>query len=126
MVARCAGISTTADLRLSKLRMDNSPAALRALELPVVGGGSAAPGPGGSKRLVGAMKDLGTVPVMAYSLDDVVAFYPDGAWWLPCLMEKPNQDARAGRPAWRRRVVLPGAGDVGRVCERGPTFRCPS
>ena len=33
------------------------------------------------------MKDLGTVPVMAYSLDNTVAFYADGAWWLPCLME---------------------------------------
>ncbi len=33
------------------------------------------------------MKDLGTVPVMAYSLDNVIAFYPDGAWWIPCVME---------------------------------------
>ena len=33
------------------------------------------------------MKDLGTVPVMAYSLSNLVAFYPDGAWWLPCVME---------------------------------------
>jgi benzoyl-CoA reductase/2-hydroxyglutaryl-CoA dehydratase subunit BcrC/BadD/HgdB len=31
------------------------------------------------------MKDLGTVPVMAYSLPNVVAFYPDGAWWTPCI-----------------------------------------
>jgi benzoyl-CoA reductase/2-hydroxyglutaryl-CoA dehydratase subunit BcrC/BadD/HgdB len=33
------------------------------------------------------LKDLGTIPVMAYALENVVAFYPDGAWWLPCLME---------------------------------------
>jgi benzoyl-CoA reductase/2-hydroxyglutaryl-CoA dehydratase subunit BcrC/BadD/HgdB len=33
------------------------------------------------------MKDLGTVPVMAYAMDNVVAFYPDGAWWIPCVME---------------------------------------
>ena len=33
------------------------------------------------------MKDLGTVPVMAYALDNLVAFYPDGAWWLPCVLE---------------------------------------
>ena len=39
------------------------------------------------KKLVGTMKDLGTVPVMAYSLPNLVAFYPDGAWWLPCMME---------------------------------------
>jgi hypothetical protein len=33
------------------------------------------------------MKDLGTVPVMAYSLPVLRAFYPDGSWWTPCLME---------------------------------------
>jgi hypothetical protein len=38
-------------------------------------------------RLVGTMKDLGTVPVMAYALEKTRAFYPDGAWWTPCLME---------------------------------------
>lgn len=37
------------------------------------------------KKLVGTMKDLGTVPVLAYSLPDLTAFYPDGAWWLPCM-----------------------------------------
>jgi hypothetical protein len=33
------------------------------------------------------MKDLGTVPVMVYALPKLRAFYPDGAWWTPCLME---------------------------------------
>ncbi len=33
------------------------------------------------------MKDLGTVPVMVYSLPNLAAFYPDGAWWLPCIEE---------------------------------------
>ncbi|MFC1765901.1 hypothetical protein ACFL6U_27970 [Planctomycetota bacterium] len=40
------------------------------------------------KKIVGTMKDLGTIPVMAYALDNVVAFYPDGAWWIPCVMER--------------------------------------
>ena len=40
------------------------------------------------QQLVGTLKDLGTVPVMAYSLPDVVAFYPDGAWWIPCIMQQ--------------------------------------
>ena len=40
------------------------------------------------KQLVGTLKDLGTVPVMAYALPDVVAFYPDGAWWIPCIMQQ--------------------------------------
>jgi hypothetical protein len=39
------------------------------------------------ERIVGTMKDLGTVPVMAYALPGLRAFYPDGAWWTPCLME---------------------------------------
>jgi hypothetical protein len=38
-------------------------------------------------KLVGAMKDLGTLPVLDYSLPNLTAFYPDGAWWTPCLME---------------------------------------
>jgi hypothetical protein len=42
-------------------------------------------------KIVGAMKDLGTVPVMAFSLPGVRAFYPDGAWWTPCLMECSDQ-----------------------------------
>ncbi|OPZ05636.1 MAG: 2-hydroxyglutaryl-CoA dehydratase, D-component [candidate division BRC1 bacterium ADurb.BinA364] len=33
------------------------------------------------------MKDLGTVPVMAFSAPNLAAFYPDGAWWIPCVME---------------------------------------
>ena len=39
------------------------------------------------KKIVGTMKDLGTVPLMAYALPDIIAFYPDGAWWIPCVME---------------------------------------
>ncbi|MBI4582048.1 MAG: 2-hydroxyacyl-CoA dehydratase [Planctomycetes bacterium] len=33
------------------------------------------------------MKDLGTAAVLACSITNVVAFYPDGAWWTPCIME---------------------------------------
>lgn len=74
------------DVRLLKLRLDDSAASLRLwnfllseedrLHRCVVEG----------KKLVGTMKDLGTVPVMAYSFDNLVAFYPDGAWWLPCIL----------------------------------------
>ncbi|MBF0330809.1 MAG: 2-hydroxyacyl-CoA dehydratase [Candidatus Omnitrophica bacterium] len=39
------------------------------------------------KALIGTMKDLGTLPVMVYAHPDLVAFYPDGAWWIPCLMD---------------------------------------
>ena len=40
------------------------------------------------KAIVGAMKDLGTVPVVADAFARTVAFYPDGAWWLPCFKEQ--------------------------------------
>ena len=73
--------------RLLKLRMDNSPAALRLWNFLLSEEQRLHQARKQGKRLVGTMKDLGTVPVMAYSLDDTVAFYADGAWWLPCLME---------------------------------------
>jgi hypothetical protein len=38
--------------------------------------------------IVGALKDLGTVPVLVNAYANVVAFYPDGAWWLPCFKEQ--------------------------------------
>lgn len=37
--------------------------------------------------LVGAMKDLGTIPILVHALPQATAFYPDGAWWLPCFKE---------------------------------------
>ena len=70
------------------------------------------------------MKDLGTVPVMAYSLDDVVTFYADGAWWLPCVMENQTGVLELADQLGHRRVVLPGAGDVGRLRRARPIFRC--
>jgi benzoyl-CoA reductase/2-hydroxyglutaryl-CoA dehydratase subunit BcrC/BadD/HgdB len=73
--------------RLLKLRMDNSPAALRLWNFLLSEESRLHQARKEGKRLVGTMKDLGTVPVMAYALDDTVAFYADGAWWLPCLME---------------------------------------
>jgi benzoyl-CoA reductase/2-hydroxyglutaryl-CoA dehydratase subunit BcrC/BadD/HgdB len=73
--------------RLLKLQMDNSPAALRLWNFLLSEEERLHQARKLGKRLVGTMKDLGTVPVMAYSLDNTVAFYTDGAWWLPCLME---------------------------------------
>jgi benzoyl-CoA reductase/2-hydroxyglutaryl-CoA dehydratase subunit BcrC/BadD/HgdB len=73
--------------RLLKLRMDNSPAALRLWNFLLSEEQRLHQARREGKRLVGTMKDLGTVPVMVYSLDNALAFYADGAWWLPCLME---------------------------------------
>lgn len=75
------------DVRLRHLRFDSSPAALRLWNFLLTEHERLRMAREGGERLVGAMKDLGTVPVMAYSLPGVRAFYPDGAWWTPCLME---------------------------------------
>jgi len=75
------------DRRLGKLRMDNSAAALRLWNFLLTEEERLHQARARGCRLLGTIKDLGTIPVMAYALEDVVAFYPDGAWWLPCLME---------------------------------------
>ena len=75
------------DKRLLKLRYDNSAAALRLWNFLLTEEKRLHQARAEGKKIVGTMKDLGTVPVMAFSLDDVVAFYPDGAWWIPCVME---------------------------------------
>lgn len=73
--------------RLLKLRYDNSAAALRLWNFLLTEEDRLHQARAQGKKIVGTMKDLGTVPVMAYSSDKLVAFYPDGAWWIPCVME---------------------------------------
>ena len=75
------------DFRLQNLHFDNSAASLRLWNLLLTEEERLREARKAGKKLVGAMKDLGTVPVMAYSSPDLVAFYPDGAWWIPCVME---------------------------------------
>jgi benzoyl-CoA reductase/2-hydroxyglutaryl-CoA dehydratase subunit BcrC/BadD/HgdB len=75
------------DTRLLKLRYDNSAAALRLWNFLLTEEDRLHKARADGKKLVGTMKDLGTIPVMAYSFDNLVAFYPDGAWWIPCVME---------------------------------------
>lgn len=75
------------DRRLPKLRYDNSAAALRLWNFLLSEEDRLLARKNEGHLLVGAMKDLGTVPVLAYSLPEVTAFYPDGAWWIPCVME---------------------------------------
>jgi benzoyl-CoA reductase/2-hydroxyglutaryl-CoA dehydratase subunit BcrC/BadD/HgdB len=75
------------DHRLAKLRFDNSAAALRLWNFLLTEEDRLHEARAAGKKIVGTMKDLGTVPVMAYCFDNVTAFYPDGAWWIPCVME---------------------------------------
>lgn len=75
------------DVRLRKLRFDPSPAALDLWNFLLTEEDRLQAARKAGKTIVGTMKDLGTVPVMAYALPRTVAFYPDGAWWIPCIME---------------------------------------
>ena len=75
------------DQRLLKLRYDNSAAALRLWNFLLTEEDRLHKARAAGKIIVGTMKDLGTVPVMAYCFENIVAFYPDGAWWIPCVME---------------------------------------
>jgi len=75
------------DRRLSKLRYDNSPAALRLWNFLLTEDDRLFAARAAGQKIVGVMKDLGTTAAMAMSLPNVTAFYPDGAWWIPCLME---------------------------------------
>ncbi|MFH0991576.1 MAG: 2-hydroxyacyl-CoA dehydratase family protein [bacterium] len=75
------------DTRLLRLRFDNSTEALTLWNFLLTEEDRLKHFREQGAILIGTMKDLGTVPVMAFALPNVVAFYPDGAWWIPCVME---------------------------------------
>lgn len=75
------------DSRLGKLRFDDSAAALRLWNFLLTEDQRLAKTRKQGQKLVAVMKDLGTAAVLAWSLPGVAAFYPDGAWWTPCIME---------------------------------------
>lgn len=76
------------DTRLTHLKFDNSPAALALWNLLLTENDRLHKARKDGKKIVGTMKDLGTISVLAYSFENMVAFYPDGAWWTPCIMEQ--------------------------------------
>lgn len=75
------------DSRLTHLSFDNSAAALRLWNLLLSEDERLHQARSAGKKIIGVMKDLGTAAVLAWSMPNVVAFYPDGAWWTPCIME---------------------------------------
>jgi benzoyl-CoA reductase/2-hydroxyglutaryl-CoA dehydratase subunit BcrC/BadD/HgdB len=84
------------DLRVAKLAFDNSPAALRLWNFLLTEEDRLAQARAAGKKIIGVMKDLGTTALMSYCLPNTIAFYPDGAWWIPCVMEMSSDDlARA-------------------------------
>lgn len=75
------------DTRLQAIKMDPSPEALNLWNFLLTEEGRLKEAKNRGTTLIGTMKDLGTVPIMAYSCENTIAFYPDGAWWIPCIME---------------------------------------
>lgn len=76
------------DLRLRRLKYDDSAASLRLWNFLLTEEERLHKARAEGRKIVGVMKDLGTVPVMAFSFPEIIAFYPDGAWWIPCVMEQ--------------------------------------
>ncbi len=75
------------DRRLRSLSFDSSSAALRLWNFLLSEEDRLRQARASGRRLVGAMKDLGTVPVLATAFPSLTTFYLDGSWWIPCLME---------------------------------------
>lgn len=80
------------DLRLARLKFDNAPASLDLWNLLLTEEARLRAARAAGWTLVGTMKDLGTVPVLAYAYPQTLAFYPDGAWWVPCIMQLSTPD----------------------------------
>ncbi len=75
------------DHRLTKLEFDNSAISYRLWNFLLTEEDRLREARAAGKYIIGTMKDLGTIPVMTYSIPNTIAFYPDGAWWIPCVME---------------------------------------
>ena len=67
------------DLRLKSLRYDNSLASIRLWSFLLSEEERLHKARLAGKKIIGTLKDLGTMPVLTYSSPDTVAFYPDGA-----------------------------------------------
>ena len=75
------------DARLNVLKYDNSFAALRLWNFLLSEEDRLWEAHRAGKKIFGVMKDLGTASIIPYAAKNSVGFYPDGAWWTPCIME---------------------------------------
>ncbi len=103
------------DTRLTRLKFDPSPASLWLWNFLLSENERLSAKLEDGHRLVGTMKDLGTVPVMAYSLPNLTAFYPDGAWWIPCIMEANASALKAAEELGINESVCPVRAMVGAI-----------
>jgi len=95
------------DTRLTRLRFAPSPASLWLWNFLLSEDERLEQKAGEGKKLIGTMKDLGTIPVMAYSLPNLTAFYPDGAWWIPCIMEANAEALKAAEALGINESICP-------------------
>lgn len=80
-------VVTESDFRLRQLALDNSPASIKLWNFLLSEEARLHRAHQDGFKLVACMKDLGTAPILAYASAHIRAFYPDGTWWTPCLME---------------------------------------
>jgi benzoyl-CoA reductase/2-hydroxyglutaryl-CoA dehydratase subunit BcrC/BadD/HgdB len=103
------------DTRLTRLKFDPSPASLWLWNFLLSEDERLSERLEAGHKLVGTMKDLGTIPVMAYSLPNITAFYPDGAWWIPCIMEANASALKAAEELGINESVCPVRAMVGAI-----------
>jgi len=80
-------VEAEGDIRLHNLKFDSSPASIRLWNFLLSENRRLHTARAQGFKIVGTMKDLGTVPILAYAYPNTIAFYPDGTWWTPCVME---------------------------------------
>lgn len=83
------------DRRLADLHFDDLPSSRRLWELVLSEEDRLRSARAAGGFIVGAMKDLGTVPVLVDAIPGARAFYPDGAFWLPCLQRQSGEQLAA-------------------------------
>ena len=72
---------------LRKLKFDNSPASLRLWGYVLSEGERIYRARQAGMKVAAVMGDLGAVPPLIYSFENVTVFYPDCLWWTPFMME---------------------------------------
>ncbi len=86
-LAPLSHFSDSGDRLLSRLKYDNSPAALRLWSFIFSEKTRLFEAKERGHALFAAMKDLGTVPVITYAIPETTTFYADEMWWTPCFSE---------------------------------------
>ena len=72
---------------IRKLKFDNSPASLRMWGYVLSEGERIYRARQAGMKIAAVMGDLGAVPPLIYSFENVTVFYPDCLWWTPFMME---------------------------------------